>query len=99
MLGNAVYKLPNIWGINDGLEPRQGLLALVGGRFDEAVGLLSRSLDIQVMPETYLALGMACERQGDRGRALQVYEALVQITPDSSYRRTATDRINSLRLP
>jgi tetratricopeptide (TPR) repeat protein len=78
---------------------RQGLLALVGGRFDEAVGLLSRSLDIQVMPETYLGLGMACERQGDRGRALQVYEALVQIAPDSSYRRTATDRVNSLRLP
>ena len=76
---------------------QQGLFFMISGRLDEAIDSLRRSLAIQVVPETYLGLGIAYERGEDWNKALESYEALKTLFPESDFTRTATAKIQALK--
>ena len=76
---------------------KKGLQLLVLGRLDEAVEHLNGAIEIQVVPEYYMALGIASERLQDWETALQAFETLKILVPETDFAQTANDKISSLR--
>lgn len=76
---------------------QQGMHLMISGRVDGAIRHLRRSLEIQVVPEIYMALGMAYERKDDLENALKIYEELKVLFPESDFGETAAEKIRAYR--
>ena len=72
---------------------KQAMRHLVTAELEQAVTLLNEALAIQEQPETYIALGLACQRQNDPKGAWQAYKTLVERFPASPLSRTAKKKL------
>jgi len=77
---------------------KQGLMMMSLGQLDEAVQLFEQALKIQLAPEFYMGLGMAQERRRDWVAALAAFETLKLLVPGTNYARTATEKINAIKV-
>jgi len=75
---------------------KQGLLALVEGRVDDAVGLLDRSARLYPLSQTYSALAQAHGRLGDLEGMRSAYRSIIELDPKSAAAVRARDRLRAL---
>jgi len=75
---------------------KQGLLALVEGRVDDAVGLLDRSARLYPLSQTYSALAQAHGRLGDLEGMRSAYQSIIALDPKSAAAERARDRLRAL---
>ena len=75
---------------------KQGLLALVEGRVDDAVGLLDRSARLYPLSQTYSALAQAHGRLGDLQGMRSAYQSIIALDPKSAAAERARDRLRVL---
>jgi protein O-mannosyl-transferase len=71
----------------------EGLLARKQGKLDEAIGDLSRSLELQPSAQGYLELGRTLAQAGRVPAALDAYEQALKISPDFTEAQQAADAL------
>jgi protein O-mannosyl-transferase len=76
---------------------KQGLNLLLSNRFDEAEARLRMSLNLHNDLQTWMALGLVYERQGDHQAAIGVYEILRKMSSGTRYAETAEEKIRLIR--
>ena len=75
---------------------KQGLIALVEGRVDEAIGLLNRSVRLYPLSQTHSALAQAHGRLGDLEGMRAAYQSIINLDPKSAAAERARDRLRAL---
>ena len=78
------------------LWQKQGLLALVEGQVEQAVRLLSRSVALYPLSQTYTALARAYGRLGDFERMRSSYQSIIDLKPGTPAAESARDRLRAL---
>ena len=75
---------------------KQGLIALVEGRVDEAIGLLNRSVRLYPLSQTHSARAQAHGRLGDLEGMRAAYQSIINLDPKSAAAERARDRLRAL---
>jgi Flp pilus assembly protein TadD len=75
---------------------KQGLNLMVSGQVGAAIQRFRRALELKPEPQTWMALALAYERQGDWASARRTYALLAQLDPDQPYARAASKRLREL---
>ena len=70
-----------------------GLLAQKHGKLDEAIGDLSRSVELRPTAQGYFELGRALAQSGHAPEALEAYQMALKVSPDLIEAQQAADAL------